>query len=216
MKLSEHLISFAGQDLLLTNQRAVYWPQEHALVLSDLHLGKAAHFRKNGIPLPTTVSEQDLFRLQNLVLHYTPQQVIIVGDLMHAGANTEVALLRDLTTQFPNTRFILIKGNHDRHSLQQLQGWGIFAFFDELQLSPIRFSHHPRHNGHPTISGHIHPGIRIQMPHKRYARLPCYVVTKDQLILPAFSLFTGLDTRSISDNAVYYAIYGDRVFEVSP
>ncbi len=214
MILSEQLISFAGQDLLLTSQRAVYWPQEKALILSDLHLGKAAHFRKNGIPLPVTVSEQDLFRLQEIILHYKPQQVIIVGDLIHAGTNAEVDLFRNLTVRFTDIQFTLIRGNHDRHSLRQLNNLGVSAFFDELQLPPIYFSHHPLHGELPTISGHIHPGVRIPMPHKKQMRLPCYVLTDRQLILPAFSLFTGLDTHAVPDNALCYAIYENQLFKV--
>ena len=30
----------------------VYWIDKKTLLLADIHLGKVAHFRKNGIPVP--------------------------------------------------------------------------------------------------------------------------------------------------------------------
>src|SRR5690606_19707566 len=101
-------------NLILTNQRIIYWPEEDTLILSDLHLGKAAHFRKHGIALPKQVAERDIERLAKLITHYAAKQVVITGDLVHAGANKEVELFASLTLQFPETAFILIKGNHDR------------------------------------------------------------------------------------------------------
>jgi len=35
-------ISVAGEDLVLPPCRALYWPYKRWLVVSDLHLGKAA------------------------------------------------------------------------------------------------------------------------------------------------------------------------------
>lgn len=214
MKLSEYPLSFGGQELLLNNQRAVYWLQEKVLILSDLHLGKAAHFRKHGIALPTTVSEHDLFRLQQLLVHYQPGQVIIVGDLIHAGANKEVESFRDLTLQFPQTCFSLIRGNHDKYTAKKLNELGIAHCHDLLQLQNIHFSHYPVQNEVPTISGHIHPGVRIRMPDRKYLKFPCFALTGNLLILPAFSLFTGLDTCSLPENTVCYAIHEEGIFTV--
>ncbi|RNC64915.1 ligase-associated DNA damage response endonuclease PdeM [Proteiniphilum sp. X52] len=214
MKLSEHPLSFGGHELLLTNQRAIYWPREDVLILSDLHLGKAAHFRKHGIALPTTVSEQDLFRLQQLLVHYHPGQVIIVGDLIHAGANKEVESFRNLALQFPETCFSLIKGNHDKYAASKLNELGISHYYDTLQLQNIHFSHYPVQHEIPTISGHIHPGVSVRMPHGKYLRFPCFALTGNLLILPAFSLFTGLDTRSLSEKTAYYAIHEEGIFTV--
>jgi hypothetical protein len=45
-------------------------------------------------------------------------------------------------------------------------------------------------------------------------RFPCYVVTGRRLILPAFSRFTGLDTSSIPEKAVCYALYEEGIFKI--
>ncbi|WP_298651266.1 ligase-associated DNA damage response endonuclease PdeM [uncultured Proteiniphilum sp.] len=214
MKLSEHPLLFGGQKLLLNNQRTIYWPRENVLILSDLHLGKAAHFRKHGIALPTTVSEHDLFRLQQLLVHYHPGQMIIVGDLVHAGANKEVESFRSLALQFPETCFSLIRGNHDRYAPKKLNELGITHYYDTLQLQNIHFSHYPVQSEIPTISGHTHPGVSIRMPHGKYLRFPCFALAGNLLILPAFSLFTGLDTHSLPENTVCYAIHEDGIFIV--
>lgn len=66
MTIIEQSIDFGNSKFILTNQRAVFWPAQMALLLSDLHLGKAAHFRKNGIALPTQVTMQDIQRLKNI------------------------------------------------------------------------------------------------------------------------------------------------------
>lgn len=62
MILVEKTINIKQQNLVLTNQRALFWKETETLVLSDLHLGKTAHFRKNGIALPSEIIEKDLKR----------------------------------------------------------------------------------------------------------------------------------------------------------
>lgn len=215
MKIIEHSLTFGNEVLTLTQQRAIYWAKEEALILSDLHLGKAAHFRKHGISLPTTISMQDLRRLQLLLSHYNPRQVIVVGDLIHAGSNNEVTAFAELTGLYPSAKFTLIKGNHDRHPNSYLQELGIDTQVDELHIRGIRFAHQPSYDHIPTISGHIHPGVRIRLPHKKYLRFPCYAQVNNQLILPAFSLFTGLDSSTLPSETTYYAIHEDGLFIVA-
>ncbi len=46
------------------------------------------------------------------------------------------------------------------------------------------------------ITGHIHPGIVLNSAVKSI-RLPCFALSHNQLLLPAFSEFTGLDTKNL-------------------
>ncbi len=217
MIIAQETIYFGPQQLILTNQRALCWERQQMLVLSDLHLGKAAHFRKHGIALPAQLSVDDLQRLEDLVLHFNPRYVLIVGDLVHAGANSEVALLGKFTARFPGVDFLLVKGNHDRFPLELLSELGISAVYDELVVDGLHFIHHPQQHipGRYTISGHLHPGVSVRMPNKRILNFPCYAVTEAQLILPAFAKFTGTDTRSVPRPALCYALYETGIFEVS-
>lgn len=213
MKVVEEHILFAEEELILTNQRVVYWPRKNALILSDLHLGKAAHFRRNGIPMPVQISLQDINRLEFLIHYYQPEYLIIVGDLIHAGMNQELDLFRNLIQKYPQVNFILIKGNHDRISFKTLYELGIKEVYDELILDNLHFIHHPENSDNYTISGHIHPGVNIEFATKKM-RFPCYTISENQLILPAFSTFTGLDTSSELENRICYAFHDDGFFKL--
>lgn len=215
MNIREKQIVFSDEEFMLTNSRAVYWKRKNILILSDLHLGKSAHFRKNGISLPVQTSWNDLQRLKHLMLHYQPKQVIIVGDLVHADANNEVFEFKKFTFLFPETEFILIKGNHDRLSPERLKSIGIHQIHHHLEYDGITFSHQPIYLNHQKcITGHIHPGVRIQMPAKGFLKLPCFWVSESMITLPAFSEFTGLDTRYLPKNSNCYAVSTEGIFEV--
>lgn len=216
MIIAQETIFFGPEQLILTNQRALFWERQQMLVLSDLHLGKAAHFRKNGIALPGQLGLDDLQRLETLILKFAPRYVLVVGDLIHAGANSEVSLLGRFTARFQDIDFLLVKGNHDRFPPEWMPELGIRAVFDELPVEGLHFIHHPEQHipGQYTISGHLHPGVAVRMPTKRIMNFPCYAVTEEQLILPAFAKFTGTDTRSIPRPARCYAFYETGIFEV--
>lgn len=218
--MEEKEINFAEEHWLISSERSLYWPSRQTLILSDLHLGKAAHFRRHGIALPTQVNQRDLDRLEGLLQHYRPRQLIIVGDLLHAGQNQEVEGFAALTAAHEQTRFVLIRGNHDRLSDTKLITLGIDEVLNELHMGQVYFSHHPfPRDGVETsntpayfISGHLHPGIVMRLPTKNRLRLPCFARSRTQLILPAFSRFTGVDTRAMpGKDWKYYALYEGRI-----
>lgn len=191
LNILEKHIRFAGQELLLTNQRVMYWPGEKALVLSDLHVGKSAHFRKNGIPIPHGVFLRDLEKLQALTEHYRPRQIIINGDLLHAGFNSEVEIFCAWRREHAGMDVHLVKGNHDRMDFEQFKNLNLTSVQDTLPIGPIMMIH--EFDGRismPQITGHIHPGVVVRTPVKNY-RLPAFVITESSILLPAFSDFTG-------------------------
>ncbi len=81
--------SISGNHFVVSAQKCLYWEEEKALILSDLHLGKSGHFRKNGIAVPQHVFKEDMQRLFSLIQFYSPQKVIIAGDLFHSRSNKE-------------------------------------------------------------------------------------------------------------------------------
>jgi uncharacterized protein len=199
-------ITIRNEELALTNQRAIYWQKEAALILSDIHIGKTAHFRRNGIPIPDEILQKDLLRLEHLIHHFRVKKLIIVGDLFHAESNTDMNTFKNWLTQFEDLHLILVKGNHDRLSQKLMDDFKI-KVETELLIGPFIFihEHDDKYQGKFTISGHTHPGILIKGKGKQKLKLPCYQVTSNQLILPAFSLFTGLNTREIPKDADCYA-----------
>lgn len=215
MKIIEKLISIKEHNFILTNQRALFWKESSALILSDLHLGKTAHFRKNGIALPSDIIQQDLKRLSTLIHHFKAEKIIIVGDFLHAGKNSEFEIFSDWKTQFPTLSIILVKGNHDRVLEKDILELGISEIHTIYQENEIIFSHQDlKDETQFVISGHLHPGVLLHSSTKRL-KFPCYVVTDHQLILPAFSTFTGLDTQNYFPDAKKYIFTQDSIFLIS-
>lgn len=217
MKIAEKEIEFQHQKLILNNQRSLFWEAEQSLLISDLHLGKPAHFRKNGIAIPSTIAQKDLNRLENLIFYYQPKKLIVVGDFLHAGTNSEVEKFQVFRNQFPDLYIQLIKGNHDRIPLAQYEFLGINSVLNSIEIQNINLIHEPNpENLKNVICGHWHPGIKLRLTFKKSIQLPCFVVTENQMVLPAFSLFTGLDTNSADENSTFYAFDENQFFEFHP
>lgn len=215
MILAEKTIVIQDHNFVLTNQRALFWKETETLVLSDLHLGKTAHFRKNGIALPSEIIENDLQRLSDLVKYFQPKKMIIVGDFVHAGKNSEFNLFSEWKSRFPDLKIVMVKGNHDRISKEKLYEIGVTEVCEIYEEENFIFSHEKVESEEKfCISGHIHPGIRIKTPVGRFVKFPSFVVTNSQLILPAFSSFTGLDTKNHPENSSYYFFTEDGIYEI--
>ena len=73
----ELLLLRAGESLVLLGERALYWPTRQALLIADLHLGKADVFRRAGIALPSGGTGEDLNRLQALLDRYACRELWI-------------------------------------------------------------------------------------------------------------------------------------------
>jgi DNA ligase-associated metallophosphoesterase len=209
-------IECCGAHLTLTNQRALYWKGEQMLVLSDLHIGKTAHFRKAGIAIPSQILLNDLKRLQNLIQNFEIKTILIVGDLFHAEVNTDIQTFKDWKVQFESIEWWLIKGNHDRLKWSVYEDLGIKLDNEYNETGPFRFVHDINHCEDDVfcISGHTHPGVLIKGRGRQSIKLPCFQVSKNQLILPAFSEFTGLNTASDIKETICYAFTKTAIFEI--
>ena len=214
MKIVTKNIHIQDEVFTLTNQRALFWKKEKALILSDLHIGKTAHFRKNGIALSDHIFENDLQRLSVLIEYFQPEKFIVVGDLLHAGDNSGVDKFCEWKNEFPNLEFHLVEGNHDRIS-KKLESKLCLNFKDEtLNIDDFLFVHDfQKKNEKFQITGHIHPGFVINSVVKKI-KLPCFVVTENQLLLPAFSEFTGLDTKNLPKKGRFYVFTDAEIYEI--
>ncbi len=214
MNYVEKVIKFGDQSLILNNLRVVFWPEQNAIILSDIHIGKSTYFRKHGIPISSKVQTNDLDRLIFLISLYHPDKLIIVGDLFHSGHQDEIALFMSWIEDFPSLEIHLIKGNHDRLSTDKIQRNNIFIYDEQLKITPFVFIHEPKSlQDELSISGHLHPGIRIKHGGRPGITLPCFKMSDSCLILPAFSLFTGLATERNTRNSQYFAFTETSFFE---
>ncbi len=204
-------IEVLNNHLLLLPQRAIYWQEKQALILSDLHFGKTTHFRKAGIPVPEALFQDDLATLNHLVATHNPKQLIVVGDMFHSHHNNEVEQFAEWRLANNLLDIHLILGNHDILGKSK---------YDELnlQLSDVyvrdgfTFSHEPIPGTSSfNFSGHIHPGIRLEGPARQSLKFPCFLFTPNGCVLPAFSKFTGLSLISPAVDRRVFAIVGQEV-----
>ncbi len=180
------------QRLLLLPEKAIFWPQQSTLIVADLHLGKAGHFRKHGLAVPAHVHATDLQCLAGLIARTKVRNVIFLGDLFHSEANSEWHSFSEWLDSFKEVKFILVEGNHDILPIQAYLSVG-FQLFQELRIGPFSFTHEKSENtGAYNFSGHIHPGIKLYGQAKQGIRLPCFYFARNYAYLPAFGAFTGI------------------------
>jgi DNA ligase-associated metallophosphoesterase len=207
------ILKINNQQFELLIQKAVFWREEKTLVISDLHLGKASHFRKHGIAIPNNSAKRDLEKLQDLILEFQPNTIIFLGDLFHSHYNKEWDDFIKLRKQFSEISFILIKGNHDILSPQHFIENNILIY-DTLEIYNILFSHEKKENTDCIFQfyGHSHPGIKIKGTGKLSVKLPCFAQQKNSLMLPAFGALTGLHLISKNDYEKIYAVGEEKIF----
>ncbi|MGE4513689.1 MAG: ligase-associated DNA damage response endonuclease PdeM [Chryseobacterium sp.] len=214
MNVQTKSIKIRHQNFILTNQRALFWEQQKALILSDLHIGKTAHFRKNGIALANQVMKNDLERLSVLIEYFKPEKFIVVGDLLHAGDNSDVDEFCEWRSRYTDLQFHLIEGNHDRISKKLESKLCLNLKSESLEIDDFMLIHdfEKKHEKF-QITGHIHPGFVINSVVKKI-KLPCFVVTENQLLLPAFSEFTGLDIKNLPKKGRFYVFTNSEIYEM--
>ena len=92
---------------------AVWWAAAQTLWLSDLHLGKAAHFRKHGVPIGSEPTLATLHRLREQIQGVAAGRVLLLGDLFHSDINREWEPFAGLCEEFQEVEWVLVQGNHD-------------------------------------------------------------------------------------------------------
>jgi len=195
MKTHAEIFEIKEQVLHLLPQKAIFWEDKKTLLLSDLHLGKASHFRKSGIPIPTKVLQKDLDCLTHLVDQYHPDTICFLGDLFHSHINQEFDLLQQWLEKYPALKKELVRGNHDILPAAYYKRAGIKVYPIAVTKAPFVFVHDPMEEPDTSkyyFSGHIHPGVHFSGLGRQHLSLPCFYFGENQALLPAFGAFTGL------------------------
>ncbi len=182
--------SWGGEQLELLAERAIWDPGRRVLLLADLHLGKAESFQAQGIPLPSDGDAATLNALLELAARRRPEQVIVLGDLIHGplGLTAELRAKLAALPELLGCPLRLVGGNHERGS------W-IAGLAQEASqaLGPWWLSHEPDPRaGRLNLCGHLHPVALLGSNGDRL-RLPCfsYCPRNERLALPAFGVLTG-------------------------
>lgn len=215
-------IELAGERLELHPERGMWWAKEETLIISDVHLGKAGHFRKHGIAIPQEVNAASLRRIEALIHFYQPKRLLVLGDLFHSDLNAEWSEFCHWLTRiyglYDLREFRLVEGNHD--VLPD-------AAFDGIQvnrcanwsLGPFDFVHDPKNfrlQATPdriAIAGHLHPAIRLTGKAKQQLRLPgwWWQARHQTLVMPNFGTFTGSAVVDMKSQDRFWMCTGELV-----
>ena len=60
-------MSWQGCELQFLPERALWLEQEGLLLIADVHLGKAEHLQRHGIPLPSDGDAANLERIESVI-----------------------------------------------------------------------------------------------------------------------------------------------------
>lgn len=185
------LFQFLEQDFQLLPEHAILWKNTDTLMVSDLHIGKGGHFRKNGVAMPVEVNLENLWKLSGLLMDHKPNRLLLLGDLFHSSFNKEWSQFADMLANFPSLEIILVRGNHDVLPEHHFTKAGIVVV-DELEEGPFIFSHEPleKWDGY-NLCGHVHPAVRLKGGGRQQLRVPCFYFGEKQGMLPSFGYFTG-------------------------
>lgn len=206
-------LTIGHQNFILHPYGSLFWVEKQFLLLSDLHLGKVAHFRKNGLAIPNNAIPNNFKKLDKLLALFNPKKVVFLGDLFHSVINSEWEIFSNWS-QESKQEIILVEGNHDIIAKAKYQSLGI-TVLEELQIDNFILTHHPTVKQNLfNFCGHIHPSIRLSGKGKQYLKLPCFFRRPNQLILPAFGEFTGNFNLVPSKGDQVYAITKEAVIEI--
>lgn len=207
----------------LLPEKAIWWAKRKTLIVSDIHLGKAGHFRKHGIGVPVDANLENLARLSRLIDEKQAMNILVLGDLFHSDRNPEWEVFTEwLKTELergPLQSMHLIKGNHDVLLPMEWKMEGLIVD-TELHDSGLFFVHDPKEypvqQGEWTVCGHIHPAVRLVGEGRQSLRLPCWWLNQktQQLTMPAFGSFTGSFTVRPNKEDTCYVTTGSAVLEV--
>lgn len=197
----------------------MYWEKEKMLILSDLHMGKSGHFRKEGIAIPQQVFQNDLNRLFTMIALFNPQEVMLVGDLFHSRANKEWEWFANLRKEVPDTLFTLVLGNHDVLPAGVAENMQL-QVCQQLEKGSFLFLHNAGDkmgadkNIQGFIAGHVHPAVMVPAGNRQKMRLPCFHFSANTCTLPAFSLFTGNHTIKPKGGDDVFVITANEIIQV--
>lgn len=182
--------SFANQQFLASQNGALFWPSENALLVADLHLEKASWFAMTGQMLPPYDSIATLEALTRDIVRTGAKRLFCLGDSFHDSVGSDRlpprarGLLEALTATLD---WVWIVGNHDHGQIDGIGG----RIVEEVDVGGIALRHEAvGGDPAPELSGHYHPKLRVRMKGRHVSRR-CFVMSETKLILPAYGALTG-------------------------
>ncbi len=215
-------LNLAGESTELLPSGAVHLLEHSALLIADIHFGKASSFRQLGVPVPGGTTHENLLALTHDLQSTQAQQLIFLGDFLHSRYSHTSdlhAALKQWREQHVQIKMLLIRGNHDSRAGDPPAQLRIDVVNEPHVLGPFALCHHPQHvAGQYTLAGHWHPCITLQGKARERLRLPCFWLGDEAEhavgILPAYGSFTGMHPIERRDTDAVFAIAGEVVRRV--
>lgn len=195
----------SGPEAILDSRRALFVPDAGILALADLHLGYTWVQRRRGALLPVNTPDTAGARFESLIQSYQPKSCVLVGDVVHQAVALPAIQeeLQTLARRLPvTTEWIICPGNHDQQLPALLTRLGLRAEVTSVWTSGRYRFHHgdrvvvgtPNATGFALqadsdfhIIGHEHPALRLGDGVATSAKVPCFLLGANALVLPAFS-----------------------------
>jgi len=210
--------------------KALWFPVEKILCISDLHIGYENSLNSAGVFLPRFQFEQILSDLKRIFEKTGKvKEVIINGDLKHEFGriseqewNETLKVLRFL--QENSEKIVIVKGNHDK-SLEPIVRRMEIELEDFYVRGNTCFSHGERlipecfdRKIERIVLGHRHPAVSIADKYKE-ERYKCFLVgkyrKKEVVILPSFfPLIEGSDIVNSDSDLLFIPEEKLRNFDV--
>ena len=207
-----------GRTLWLLPQRAAWLPEAGLLLVADVHFGKAASFRRLGVPVPRGTTEANLNRLDELISRLPGiREIVFLGDFLHAASGRAPATLQALQAwreRHEGLHLTLVRGNHDSHAGDPPAALDIEVVPEPWLHAGLALCHDPatpRPDGVWAVAGHLHPVARLGHGFDT-VRLPCFHARAEGvLVLPAFGEFTGGAVVRPAVGEVVYLVADEQV-----
>ncbi|MFF8798981.1 MULTISPECIES: ligase-associated DNA damage response endonuclease PdeM [unclassified Methylobacterium] len=214
-------LALAGEALSLDRSGALWLPEHHTLVVSDLHLEKGSSFAaRSGQFLPPYDTRETLSLLHEVIQRLDPACVVALGDSFHdtrgpermePGDRAMIAALQE------GRDWVWIAGNHDAAVSEGVGG----RYSETVCVGGLTLRHEPLAGADAgEIAGHLHPCGKVSM-RGRSVRRRCFVSDGRRLVMPAFGAYTGgLNVRDAAFEPLFpkgftaYLLGDGRVFAI--
>ena len=183
-------VRMADVPLLLDARGACYLPQQDWLVVSDLHLEKGSFLHSFGNPISGLDTRATLLRLRSLIVDYSPDTVVCLGDSFHDShsfsriSEDDQKLLSEVQNGIQD--WVWIQGNHDPDIPETMGGRAIRT----LTAGQVQLAHEHEPVVEFQLIGHYHPKCQRSVRRHRF-RGRCFLMTDKIMIMPAFGQYTG-------------------------
>jgi uncharacterized protein len=204
-------IELIGKTVELNHDGSLYLPDKERLVICDLHLGKAAYFQRNGLPLSMKAEELTLLKLSAALTRKPVKELFILGDLFHVADDSAMETWATYLKGLKGIQVSLIMGNHERLPALFYENLGMLV---ERKIVEDHWEYiHDEADREQvfSVSGHEHPGIRVKGPGRQYLRLPCFRLSKTGLVLPSFGKLTGLYCKPKARNEQIFIVWPEGI-----